>query len=71
MECPAVALRTAEDLLSFKKGVNMHLREELITKAQSDFHFYLSKIMTIQPYKYTRACKDYKAILFSSFLINL
>ena len=26
--------------VSFKKGVNRHLREELITEAQSDFHFY-------------------------------
>ena len=35
-----VSLRSAEDLLSFKKGVNKHLREELITEARSDFHFY-------------------------------
>ena len=35
-----VSLRSAEDLLSFKKGVNKHLREELITKGRSDFHFY-------------------------------
>ena len=35
-----VSLRSAEDLLSFKKGVNKHLREELITEARRDFHFY-------------------------------
>ena len=35
-----VSLRSAEDLLTFKKGVNKHLREELITGTQSDFHFY-------------------------------
>ena len=35
-----VSLRSAEDLLSFKKGGNSHLREELITEARSDFHFY-------------------------------
>ena len=35
-----VSLRSAEDLLSFKKGVNKHLREELIIEARSDFHFY-------------------------------
>ena len=34
-----VSLRSAEDLLSFKK-VNKHLREEVITEARSDFHFY-------------------------------
>ena len=35
-----VYLRSAEDLLSFKKGVYKHLKEELITEARSDFHFY-------------------------------
>ena len=35
-----VSLRSAEDLLLFMKGVNKHLREELITEARSDFHFY-------------------------------
>ena len=35
-----VFLRSAEDLLSFKKGVKKHLREELITEARSDFNFY-------------------------------
>ena len=35
-----VSLRSAEDLLSVKKVVNMHLREELITEARGDFHFY-------------------------------
>ena len=35
-----VSLKSAKDLLSFKKRVNEHLREELITEARSDFHFY-------------------------------
>ena len=35
-----VSLISAEDLLWFKKGVNKHLREELITEAWSGIHFY-------------------------------
>ena len=35
-----VSPRSAEELLSLKKGVNKHLREELFTEARSDFHFY-------------------------------
>ena len=51
-----VSLRSAEDLLSFKKGVNKHLREELNTELGVIFistnHIYNH----IQPYKYRRVC---------------
>ena len=47
-----VSLRSAEDLLLFKKEVNKHLREELITEDRSDFYFYESCFIIIQPYKY-------------------
>ena len=52
----SVSLRSAEDLLSFKKGINKHLREELITEAFEWFSFLLIIFTIIQPYKYRRVC---------------